>query len=145
MNNNNNNDIYNNDNYYVKSNVEPHEYEMHKYAYDLHVVNVPKIVHYDKNNKVLVMEKIVGDNLSNIFGEESHCISDDLYEEVRYILKTLLQYDIEYIDITGYNFILDNNQNIWIIDFEHSKKRPKINSFLESFCNGLNEWNPDFR
>ena len=53
---------------------------------------------------------------------------------------------IEYIDITGYNFI-EKDKKIYIIDFgdaQYSKKWKKINWFLEEFLNGHHGWNPDF-
>jgi hypothetical protein len=62
---------------------------------------------------------------------------------------TFYDYDnegIEYIDITGYNFIEKDNK-IYIIDFgdaEYSKKWKKTNWFLEEFLNGHHGWNPDF-
>ena len=92
------------------------------------------------------MRKINGDNLSNIYGEEPDNINEELFYGIRYILQTLLDHNMEYIDITGYNFILDKNENLWIIDFEHAKmKRSKINYFLKAFCEGKNNWNPDFK
>jgi predicted Ser/Thr protein kinase len=44
--------------------------------------------------------------------------------------------------------MLDKSDNLWIIDFEHSKCREKdeeINEFLKEFINGKNEWNPEFK
>ena len=135
-----------NQEYYIKHGVEKHEYDMHLYAYNLQVVNIPEIINYDAENKVLTMKKINGDNLSNIYGEEAHNINKELFNKIRYILKTLLEHNMEYIDITGYNFVLDKDENLWIIDFEHAKmKRPKINYFLKAFCEGENNWNPDFK
>jgi tRNA A-37 threonylcarbamoyl transferase component Bud32 len=132
--------------YFVKHGVEQHEYDMHLFAYNLGAINVPEIICYDPKQKILTMKKISGDNLSNIYGEEPHNISFQLFEKVRFIVQTLLENNMEYIDITGYNFMLDNDENLWVIDFEHAKmKRPKINYFLKSFCEGENSWNPDFK
>ena len=36
--------------YYTKENVSLKEYKIHAYVYDLGIVNIPKIVHYDKNS-----------------------------------------------------------------------------------------------
>ena len=33
--------------YYIKHGVEKHEYDMHLYAYNLQVVNIPEIINYD--------------------------------------------------------------------------------------------------
>ena len=138
--------VYNEDLYYTKSGVELHEYKMHKYVYNLHVVNVPKIVKYDKRTKVMVMHKVNGLNISDMYSETLDNISNELFEQVREIIKTLVYHNVEYIDITGYNFILDNNDKLWIIDFEHAKYTiPMNDEFVKKFCNGLNEWNPEFR
>jgi tRNA A-37 threonylcarbamoyl transferase component Bud32 len=54
-------------NIFVKKGVEMHEYKMHDYVYDLHIVNIPKIISYNKTKKELVMEKITGSNLSDFY------------------------------------------------------------------------------
>ena len=43
--------------------------------------------------------------------------------------------------------MLDKNENLWIIDFEHSyyrKVNREINEYLNKFINGENKWNPYF-
>mgnify|MGYP003348208423 CR=1 FL=1 len=37
--------------YFIKKNVNEHEFKMHNYIYSLGVFNVPKIINYDKKNK----------------------------------------------------------------------------------------------
>ena len=51
--------------------------------------------------------------------------------------------NIEYIDITPYNFI-EKNEKIYIIDFGHANYRKAKNYFLREFLDGLNKWNSDF-
>jgi len=132
-------------NVYIKQNVSEHEYNMHKHVYDLHIVNIPKIIHYNKENKILTMKKIKNLNLSDMHGENSTDIEEYLFDEIRNIIKKLYDNNIEYPDITGYNFIEYENK-IWIIDFEHSKINNKItNKFINKFIKGLNKWNPEFR
>jgi len=132
-------------NVYIKQNVSEHEYNMHKHVYDLHIVNIPKIIHYNKENKILTMEKIKNLNLSDMHGENSTDIEEYLFDKIRIIIKKLYDNNIEYPDITGYNFIEYENK-IWIIDFEHSKINNKItNKFINKFIKGLNKWNPEFR
>jgi tRNA A-37 threonylcarbamoyl transferase component Bud32 len=134
--------------YYIKNGVELHEYKMHKYVYNLGIVNVPKIIHYNKKTKVMAMNKIIGDNLSNIYGENEEDIEPEIFDRVREIIGTLARHNIEYPDITGYNFILDNNNKLWIVDFEHSKYNMdynKMDEFINYFLEGNNEWNPEFK
>ena len=129
---------------YIKSNVSPHEYYMHKYVYELGIVNIPKIIAYDHERRVLVIEKIKNMCISDWYGAESNKITPELFDKIRDIIKKLADNNIEYSDITGYNFIEYNNQ-IWIIDFEHSKViTSKLNKFVINFINGLNEWNPEY-
>jgi hypothetical protein len=54
---------------------------------------------------------------------------------------------IEYIDITGYNFI-EKKGKVYIIDFGdaiYKKKDKEMNWFLSYFLGGHNGWNPDFK
>ena len=93
------------------------------------------------------MQKIIGDNLANIYGEEIENIPIKIIDTIRKFINILNSYFVEYIDITGYNFMLDKNENLWIIDFEHSNYREvngEINEYLNEFINGENKWNPYF-
>ena len=130
---------------YVKHNVEKHEYNMHKYVYDLNIVNIPKIISYDECTKIMTMEKIPFMNVSDFYGEDAINISNELFDNIRNVIKKLYSNNIEYSDITGYNFI-EYNKQIWIIDFEHSRLEPdSFNPFMIKFINGFNGWNPSFR
>ena len=131
-------------NYFIKENVSLKEYKTHNYVYNLGIVNMPKIIHYDKKTKKMTMEKINAMNISDFYGEEAENISEELFDRIRSIIKTLYDNNILYIDITGYNFI-EYDDKIWIIDFEHAKyNTKKINKFVEKFLAGANEWNPEF-
>lgn len=135
---------------FVKKGVHLNEYTMHKYIQSLGIVNIPKIISYDLHNKTLTMEKIPNDCVSNIYGENDSDISKELYIQIRTFIKRLYDNDIEYPDITGYNFIEYQNQ-IWIIDFEHAKFRDITKNennhieFIKKFISGHNGWNPEFR
>ena len=131
---------------YTKINVKEHEYKMHKHVYDLHIVNTPKIISYDKKTKTMVMEKVNNMNLSDMYGENDTDIDEYYYDEIRTIIKTLAENNIEYPDITGYNFI-EFDKKIWIIDFEHSSifKKCMKDPFVVKFINGTNKWNPEFK
>jgi len=130
----------------IKSNVSFHEYNMHNYIYNLKILNVPKIISYDKDKKELTMEKISGMNLSDFYGENIIDVPCNIIKEVQTIIKTLKFYNIIYPDITGYNFIKSNNK-IWIIDFEHSYfcfDSQNYDPFVDKFIQGTKLWNPDF-
>jgi len=127
---------------YTKYGVKQHEYDVHKYVYNLKLekVNVPKIISYDKEKEIMVMHKIDAMNLSDMFGEKSSDIDEYYFDEIRTIIQTLSDNGIEYPDITGYNFIEHANK-IWIIDFEHAHIR---DTFVDKFIQGRNKWNPRF-
>jgi tRNA A-37 threonylcarbamoyl transferase component Bud32 len=138
-------DIITNDNVYIKHNVPLHEYTMHKYVYDLNIVNTPEIINYDTEKRILTMRKINNMNISDMYGENASNVDEDIFDKIRTIIKILAENNIEYPDITGYNFI-EYNDKIWIIDFEHAKISKKIeNKFINKFIRGLNKWNPDFK
>ena len=127
---------------YTKYGVKQHEYDVHKYVYNLKLekVNIPKIISYDKEKEIMVMHKIDAMNLSDMFGEKSSDIDEYYFDEIRTIIQTLSDNGIEYPDITGYNFIEHANK-IWIIDFEHAHIR---DTFVDKFIQGRNKWNPRF-
>ena len=135
--------------YYIKVGVEPHEYKCHKMIYNLEKFNVPKIYHYDKEEKIMVIQKIHGSNIADFYGEEPENTPSEIFEEIRYIITELYKINIYYPDITGYNFIQDKfTEKIWICDFEHvkcSSRFPKEFSFIKEFINGKNKWNPEFK
>jgi tRNA A-37 threonylcarbamoyl transferase component Bud32 len=137
-----------NNNYFIKNGVSLKEYEMHKHIYDLHIVNVPKIIAYNRETNTMVMEKINHMCVSDYYGEDADTIHDELFMKIKCIIKTLWENNIVYPDITGYNFIEYNNK-VWIIDFEHSNFKPlvKNDDFVETFITNQNlkKWNPRFK
>jgi len=133
--------------YYVKHNVGHREYFMQKYVYNLNIVNVPEIVEYNDESKIMVMKKAGKHNLSYIYGDKASDIPDELFNQVVKIVRNLVLHNIEYPDLTGYNFIEDSNGKIWIIDFEHScmmNSKQITNIHIQNICNGYKNWNPEF-
>ena len=136
--------------YFIKHNVEHHEFLMHHYIYHLKILNVPKIYEYDSIQKILVMESINGENLSHNWGEKASDVPPELFQKVIDIVRILVKHQILYPDLTGYNFVQDSKTygKIWIIDFEHSSfmKSKEINNIhLLNIYNGNQIWNPDFK
>jgi len=131
--------------YYIKHQVSLKEYEMHKHVHSLGIVNIPKILAYDRDTQVMLMERVNHMNVSDYYGEKATDITPDLFQKIRTIIKTLYDNNIVYPDITGYNFIEFNNR-IWIIDFEHSNFKSLLtDDFVVKFINGLDKWNPRFK
>ena len=130
--------------YYYKKDVSLKEYKIHKYVSNLNIVNTPKIYDYNKTTKVLKMQKINGLCLSDMYGDKKEDISDDLFDKIREIVLALYKNNVEYLDVTGYNFIEKDNK-LWVIDFGDANIRKKINNpFLQDFLEGSNKWNDDF-
>jgi len=137
---------------YVKSDVSIGEYILHSTIYNAGIVRTPKIYAYDANTNRMVMEHIDGMTVSDYYGEEDNDTPPLIYDKIREIINNLVNINIDYIDITGYNFIIERpmeeSPKIWIIDFEHARVRPPDthpSEFVDSFINGHCGWNPDFR
>jgi tRNA A-37 threonylcarbamoyl transferase component Bud32 len=116
----------------------------------------PKIISYDikynpKDNKYIgniTMENLDEMCLADKYGEDAENIPKIIWDQIRTIVK-ILYYEkgIEYIDITGYNFI-EIYGKVYIIDFGdaiYTKKGDKMNWFLREFLDGYNNFNPDFK
>jgi tRNA A-37 threonylcarbamoyl transferase component Bud32 len=130
--------------YYTKENVSLKEYKIHAYVYDLGIVNIPKIVHYNKKTKQMIMVKVGEMSVADFYGSLAADITAEMFARIRTIIQTLYDHHILYIDITGYNFVESGNK-LWILDFEHARYNAKRkNTFVERFLGGANEWNPDF-
>lgn len=134
--------------YFTKLNVDLHEYNMHNYIVHLNILNVPKIINYDSKTKIMQMEKISGMSVADFYGESFESVPNSIISQIRKIIQILKLNNIIYPDITGYNFILDSDSNIWIIDFEHAKfgfVQSQSDNFVDNFIEGTNGWNPEFR
>ena len=131
---------------FVKYDVDPNEYEIHKDVYDLDIMLTPKPILYDADKRILVLEHITGMSVSDLHGEGADLIAPELFERIRSMVRTLAERGIEYRDITGYNFMLDDEGRLWIIDFEHAARKEIItDDFVDHFLRGLNAWNEEFR
>jgi tRNA A-37 threonylcarbamoyl transferase component Bud32 len=116
----------------------------------------PKIIkstiqHAHLNNKyigVIKMERLDEMCLADMYGDNPSKIPKIIWDQIRIILRILYDEEgIEYIDITGYNFI-EKKGKVYIIDFGdaiYSKRGVEMNWFLSYFLSGHNGWNPDFK
>jgi tRNA A-37 threonylcarbamoyl transferase component Bud32 len=135
---------------FIKQNVELEEYYIHILARQIGLPT-PRIIVYDSDSKQLTMEKIDGSNIADMYGAKSDNISENIWENIRQLIKKLYMEDIVYPDITGYNFIQDSNNKLWIIDFGHAYLRTDINrhsdeheQFVIDLIDGINQYNPYF-
>jgi RIO-like serine/threonine protein kinase len=133
------------------------ELKNHEKACEILKDHVPKVVfsmsitdHLD-SNVYMVMEKINGMSVADMYGENPLDIPINIFENIRQMLYVLKEHKIDYIDITGYNFMIDDNGKFYVIDFEHCIDRTIDNNvndgkswFLNEFLSGSNIWNPDF-
>ena len=117
---------------------------------------IPKLISYDEKSEELITEKINNLCVSDMHGENFSNVPPELIKKIRNIVKILYEDGFNYPDITGYNFIEDDNGKAWLIDFEHcfckgsykilTKLEKSHIKFIEDFVyNNISTWNPDFR
>lgn len=133
--------------YFYKHNVTPNEYLMQDFVYNQHIVNVPRPVKYRPDTKILKMHKISQMCVSDMYGESMELVPQNILQSIRECVSALYFNNIEYPDITGYNFIWWDGK-IWIIDFEHASYNQNYKNydpFILDFIKGVAKtWNPRF-
>ena len=105
----------------------------------------------DTDNKTyIVMEDLEAMHLADYYGESIDDIPDHLKREIWNILWTLYSCcNIEYVDVTPYNFI-EKAGKLWIIDYGHAREtgEGEMNEWLHKVLTNesmtLTEWNADF-
>ena len=135
---------------FTKYDVSLGEYNMHNYV--LHRLTraghflVPSIISYGRNSGTMTMERIKGMSVADFYGEDISAVPEPVLQKIRNIIAKLWDYEIVYPDITGYNFMQDDDGEIWLIDFEHAYFffDGDGDPFVRAFIGGLNSWNPDF-
>jgi len=133
---------------YIKEQVESNEYMIARIANQGLHIPTPEIIYYNSTCKVMIMTKIHQCSVADYYGDSDSETPDEVYIQIRKIIGDLLMAGISYPDITGYNFIEDNNGKVWIIDFGHAEvKAPNkmVDTFITKFLNGHNGWNPEFK
>jgi len=105
----------------------------------------PRVISTDYKN-IIKMDKIDSLCIADQYGAKFNDTPKDIRNQIYEIVKRLYyDCDIEYIDVTPYNFIEDTTGRVWVIDFGDALP-VKRNWFLEDLLqNGLlTKWNPDF-
>jgi tRNA A-37 threonylcarbamoyl transferase component Bud32 len=106
----------------------------------------PKILATDYRT-FIDMEDLDEMCIADMYGDNFKAIPKNIIDDIYTIITRIyLECDIEYIDITPYNFI-EKEGKVWIIDFGHARQVPKKYRFLQDMFTKkcLTEWNPDFR
>jgi|UniRef100_A0A6C0IQU7 tRNA A-37 threonylcarbamoyl transferase component Bud32 len=133
--------------HFSKDNVLRNEYVLTHRLYN-EGIPCPDVISYDETSKTLVLTKINGMSIADFYGDSDEATPTIIFDQIRDIIKELFIKHICYPDITGYNFMIDENEKVWIIDFGHayvvSPTKP-MDEFVIKFMNGHNAWNPEFR
>ena len=138
---------------YEKKNVDQKEYFIHKMAYDNNIPT-PKPISID-NDGTMKMDLVNGMSVADWYGDTSEGLKrikdEGIMEEIRKIISSLKDLGIIYPDITGYNFIIDidDDKKVYVIDFGDAfliKKITRNIDFVDNFISGKSLiWNPDFK
>jgi tRNA A-37 threonylcarbamoyl transferase component Bud32 len=113
---------------------------MYKHVENLCIVNIPKLIYYDHDHKIMTTTLIDSLNVADQYTDNPECVPDSTYESIIDIINTLYDNKIIYPDITGYNFIEDG-EKIWIIDFEHAKTLESSEIHHKNFVKDICKWN----
>ena len=70
-------------------------------------------------------------------------VPEKIWKEIYKIISKLYYHDIHYVDISPFNFMVDKNDKVYIIDFGDAYEC-KVNWFLKDFIDGEKSWNSDF-
>jgi RIO-like serine/threonine protein kinase len=107
-----------------------------------------KITPFDDKFSIFQMEAVNGKSIYEEYGDDPADVPLGVWNQIRFILQTLWDEEgIEYVDITSYNFMIDEDEKVWVIDFGDASysETGKRNWFHEEFLDGTNSWNPDFK
>jgi RIO-like serine/threonine protein kinase len=104
------------------------------------------VTDWTRGFKYIRMSKLNAMTLADFYGEEIEKIPDNVWERVKSIVRKLYMVGIEYVDVTPYNFMIDDDGEIYVIDFGHAYNVTRT-SYTEKVLNekGFKGWNPQFR
>lgn len=107
----------------------------------------PRIIETDWETYI-GMEDLEEMCIADTYGEDINKIPKHIMSQIWAILWTLYwTCDIEYLDVTPYNFI-ESKGRVWVIDFGHAHyRRKKTDSYLKNVLNKgkISKWNPAFK
>lgn len=129
---------------FLKVVTNPLEIHLQKRAAEL---NIAPPIFETNNTSFMVMLDLNELCLADKYGSNPSSIPPWIWKQVHYILNKLIKEgDMEYIDITPYNFV-EKDGVVWCIDYGHASPfRGEIrNWFLKEMLDKkLKRWNPDF-
>jgi len=119
------------------------EIEKQKRAYK--IVPCPKVINtFNHDDKIyFLMEKLDAKTIYELYRDDPKNIPKNIWEQIHRIVVTLYYYDIHYLDISAYNFMVNKENKVFVIDFGDAKF-VEVNWFLKDFMDGEKAWNPDF-
>ena len=104
--------------------------------YDTNIEQTPQPAPEDY---YIIIKRIHGMTVADYYGDD---VPVKAWNEIRRLIQLLFDNGVEYIDISPYNFMVEEaTGKIYVIDYGHA--RP-INWFLREFLEGAKAWNPDF-
>ena len=106
----------------------------------------PEIIETDFKTYI-TMELIDAMSISDKYGDSIRKVPKEIRDQILDILWILYSdADIEYVDVTGYNFI-EKDGKVWVIDFGHAKRSgDNMDPFLSKiFTSWKLSWNPRFK
>jgi tRNA A-37 threonylcarbamoyl transferase component Bud32 len=105
----------------------------------------PRVISSDYKTYI-EMEKIPEMCVADKYGENIKNIPKTVISDIYKIIRTLYHdCDIEYVDVTPYNFI-ECDGRVWVIDFGDAipvLKNWYLQELFDNEC--ILEWNPDFK
>ena len=134
---------------FIKHNVKPLEIELQSLVAEKYKFT-PMI--FKVKGDTVHMQKINGSTLADQFTDDPSLVPNSVWNEIHRILSILYEREgIEFVDITSYNFKIDDENNkVWILDFGHafytssSEGMKPTNWFLKDVLDGTKSYNPDF-
>ena len=129
---------------FLKVVTNPLEIHMYKKASEL---NIAPPFFESNNTSYMITQDMDEMCVADKYGPHAKSIPPWIWKQIHYMIKRLLdEGNIEYIDITPYNFI-EKDGVVWCVDYGHATpfRGDVRNWFLKEFIEKkLKSWNPDF-